>query len=396
MTRTAQAIIVAVALLFPRVAGAQGMLFGSFGAVIGQGYEDNIFARPIGALQQSDAVTRIGPSAEAGYRSDGLRWTGRYEAAGERYWRLQELNRPIARQDAAFDLTYHPSRQVTIADTNLYASTYSPLELGTLDAVALGRVHADRLTLRPAVTWESSAANRVTFDYEFSREAVAGLAHALIQTPRVAFAHKATRRTTYRVDYRLRRFESSGLAPEGSQVVAVGVDGEIGRSASVRLEAGPRLFQGAVRPEVRALLRRPLRRTELSLEFAQTEATVLGEEGIMDVRELRAGIRTQASREIALTAAPTVFRDRRADRYATVEAMEMEAVAQLARGVSLTVSGQFGQQQGNLSGAYERIPYYSVGTTLRVALASGNAVRNGPDGAARDGGRAAGDASKDR
>jgi hypothetical protein len=142
----------------------------------------------------------------------------------------------------------------------------------------------------------------------------------------------------------------------------------VARFAEIEINAGPRLFAGSVRPEVAAAMRRRLRRTELSLEFAESETSVLGERGIVDVRRLRAAAIIEAGRNFTLTAAPMVFRNARADRSATVIGMDLEALAQLARGVSFTLLGQVGRQQGDMSGSLERIPYYSLSTALRIVF----------------------------
>jgi hypothetical protein len=365
-------------VLISSAASAQTGPYGSIGVVIGQGYEANIFAVPVSlGRQDSDLVTRLGPVVEAGYRSEPFRLIGRYEINAERFWDHRELDRRVARQDGAVEFIYRAARHVELAGAAFYTDTYSPLELASPDSIVLGRVHAERLTIQPNLLVEVTSGSRLRIDYEGAREALADGPPSLVHTVTASVIRTADLRTSYNFDYRIKRFGSPGTDAEQSHVVMGGWTRNIARFAEIEVNAGPRLFAGSVRPEIAAALRRSLRRTELSLEFAESETSVLGERGIVAVRRLRAAAIIEAGRNFTLTAAPMVFRNARDNRSATVMGMDLEALAQLARGVSFTLLGQVGRQDGDMSGTFERIPYYSVSTALRIVF-PGN-PRNVPD-----------------
>ena len=371
-------VIASAVFLFVRGVEAQTGPYGSLGVVIDQGYEANIFATPISlGPGERDLVTRVGPVLEAGYRSDPFRIAGRYEIAAERFWDHRELDRRVGRQDAAMDFGVRAGRHLEFGGVASFIDTYSPLQLSTPEAIVLGRVHAERLAVQPTMTYEWTAGSQLRLDYEGAREALADSPGTLVHTVGARMARTTDLRTTYTFGYRVRRFGPPGGETETSHVLAGGWIRNIARLAEIELTAGPRLFDGSIRPDVEAAIRRRLRRTELAVEFAETETSVLGERGIVEVRRIRVAAIVEATRNFRFTAAPMVVRNARDERHATVMGLDLEALAQLSRGVSLGVVGQIGRHDGNLGGTFERIPYYSVGTTLRIVY-PGN-PRNVPD-----------------
>lgn len=185
MRRLSLLCAAAILLTAPAPVIAQGTAFGSLGAIVGQEYQFNIFATPPSfGKPATDMVTRLGPIAEAGYRSDVFAIFGRYEASAERFWRHPELNRTIGRQDGAAQLMVRPSRAMEIGVNGSYMDTFTPLDLSTPDAIVLGRVHAERLAARPELLYDWRRA-RFAFDIEFAREILADTAAANIQTGNV-------------------------------------------------------------------------------------------------------------------------------------------------------------------------------------------------------------------
>ncbi|MCC7416161.1 MAG: hypothetical protein IT176_03395 [Acidobacteria bacterium] len=382
--------LAAASLLPPAPAGAQGAAYGSVGAMISQDYESNLFATAgVDGEAQRGVITRIGPIVEAGYRSEPFRLSLRYEAAAERFWDRPALNRRLGRQEGSFDLAFSPSRPVTLGLASSYIETHSPLEIDTGTSLVLGRIYAQRLTARPSLTWESSAVTRVTLDYEFVKEALGTGAATFLHTPGVRIERRGPR-ATYRVDYRTRAFGPPDAAFEATHIVVGGVR-VTGRAVEADIEAGPRLFQAGLHPEINAALRLRRRFADYGFSYAETETSVLGERGLMDVRRLRVDAAFQLGRDATITAAPMWLRDRRDDRYAVIQAVEASLAARLSRRATLIVSGTMGRHAGTLSGAYKVIPYQTFETLLRLSdpgeadpldRPRGGAAGRGPDDAA--------------
>lgn len=358
-------------LCAPAPALGQGTLFGSFGVDVSQGYESNVFAQPEPLPQSSDSVTRLGPVVEAGYRSGRFRTVARYEtAADERYWQYPELNRRMAKQESHAEIALAPSRHVSFGAIGDFVDTYTPLELGIMDTLVLGRVHAQRLTAHPSLVYAWSTAGSLTLEYDFARELIASFAPSIIHTPRAVFSHEISRTSLIRLSYRERRWQSVDGPQEMSRTAEIGMTRRIGRLSQLEFDAGPRRFEGRLYPEVSAALRHPLRRGgELMVGYTETDASVLGEGGILEMREVRGGIQLQIAKPLRIVISPTLFRAKRGELSSRVAAMELTAVTQLASRASLVFTAQAGRQEGDLGGAFNRIPYFRASTMLRVTLA---------------------------
>jgi hypothetical protein len=395
MTRAAALAVAVAVALDPYVSLAQTPpqgAYGSAGVAVSEVYQENLFATPTSrGPAATDLITRYGPIGEAGYRSEQLTFAARYEADAERFERHPELNRTLARQDAFGELIYRPSRRAIYGLTGSFAETYSPMELSTADSFVLGRVHADRVTLRPTLEYRWNPMLGFKADYEAAREALAGAPSAIIQVPHVRLERSTNRRLTFRVDYRVRDFSTTDDR-EFSQAITAGVQRTFGRGVSLEFDAGPRLSTGPVRPEVAARLRHSGRRGEWSIDYAETDTNVLGQVGIQQVRRVRFGTMLNAGRHVSISAAPSLVRDARYNLHTTSEVVEFEMVARASRAVSIVVSGQGGRQIGNLSSVTETVPYYTVMTSLRIAYPGEPRIDPGD----REGDRNAGDRARPR
>jgi hypothetical protein len=369
MTRFWCAVILAIVCV-PVTASAQGTMFGSFGVAVSHGYDSNVLAQPEPLPQTSDSVSRLGPILEAGYRSSRFRTVGQYEAAvAERYWQYSALNRRMAHQQSHAEIAFAPGRHVTVSAVGEYINTYTPIEIGVLDAFMLGRVHAERLTAHPTFNFTWRNATIVSAEYDFAHEMVEPFAPAVIHTPHVVFSHEVNPQTALRVSYRARRFSSSDVPTETSHAVQLGITRRLGRLPRVEFDAGPRRSEGRLYPEVNATLRHPLRRGgEVMVGYAESEGSVLGEQGIIEMRSVLAALQLQIARPLRIDITPTVYRAQRGTFSSRIAAIEVSSTTQLASRVALVFSGQAGRQAGDLGGVYTRIPYFRVTTALRATL----------------------------
>jgi len=368
--------LLAVVALTPGTSTAQGQTFGTMAFSTTHTYDDNLFATPASRGRDGDFISRFGPTIEAGHRSLPLTLVGRYAVDAERYWHHAGLNRHVARQDGAVQVDYRSTRRLTLNGRASYVETQTPLEFNVNSRLALGRVHAERVTAGSANTYALDAATRLTLDYEFAREGLADQPYTIAHYPRTGIEWRADPRTTYRFDYRARRLGIRGGDVDVSHILAAGMARQLTRLMHVELEVGPRLSDGAIHPELSATLQGRVGPSVLSLGYADTEVRLLGEAGGIDMRRLSASVTYQPWRHVTLTAAPAFVRSTLGRRYATVRTVELEAAIRLTPELSLVTSSRAGRQEGNLSGSHEDIPYRSLGMTLRAALpAKGNRTR---------------------
>lgn len=365
LSRTA---LVALAVLVPDTATGQGDVYGRITFSTTQAYEDNLFAAPRSQGPETDLVSRFGSGLEAGYRSIPLTLVGRYAIDAERYRHHVELNRQIARQDGAIELRYHPIRRLALDARASYVDTQTPLELNFESQLALGRVRAERVTASSGATYEWNPVTTAMIDYELTRDVLAEDVATTIHSPRAGVARRVGTRTTYRIDYRFRHFGARNGWTEPSHLVAVGWAHGITRLTDVEIEAGPRLSEGAIRPELSAVLRRRFKHGDMSLGYAQTQTTALGERGMVDLRSVTFGVTYVPARHLTLTMTPGFVRSARDGRHASVRTLDVQAIVQVAGGLSLVATSRMGRQEGTLAGPDEVIPYRSLSMTLRVAF----------------------------
>lgn len=360
--------LLALSMLVPATADGQGEAYGRIAFSTTQAYEDNLFAAPLSQRPEADLISRFGSALEAGYRSSPFELGGRYAIDAERSRKHAELNRAIARQDAAIELRYLPIRRLALDASASYVDTQTPLELNLESQLALGRVRAKRVTAISATTYEWDRVTRLTVDYELVVQDAGQALATTVHSPRVGLERHQGARTAYRMDYRVRHLSASSGETEASHLITIGWVQEITRLTDMEIDAGPRFSEGAIRPEISVVLRRRARHGELSLAYAQTQTTPLGEIGMVDLRSLTFGVTYVPVRHLTLTAAPGYVRSARDGRHASVRALDVQAIVQVARGLSLVASSRMGRQEGTLAGPDEVIPYRSLSMTLRVAF----------------------------
>ena len=292
----------------------------------------------------------------------------RYAVCAERYRNQVALTKAMARQEGTIELRYLPIRRLALDAGASYVETQTPLELNLESQLALGRVRAERVTANSAATYEWDRLTRLTIDYEFVTQRAGHMLATTVHNPRVGLERRQGARTAYRMEYRVRHVSASSGGTEASHLVTVGWVQEITRLTGMEIAAGPRLSEGAIGPELSALLRRRVRHGEVSLAYAQTQTIPVGELGMVDLRNLTFGVTYAPTRHLTFTAAPGFIRSARDGRHASVRAFDLQAIVQVARGWSLVTSSRMGRQEGTLAGPDEVISYRSLSMTLRVAF----------------------------
>lgn len=366
--RLGRTALLALSVLAPATANGQSEAYGRIAFSTTQVYDDNLFAVPLSQGPETDLIFRFGSAIEAGYLSTPLKLVARYAVDAERYRTHTELNRAMARQDGAIELRYLPIRRLALDARASYVGTQTPLELNLESQLALGRVRATRMAASSAATYEWNRVASLTIDYEVETQRAGPTLATTVQSPRVGLERRQNARRAYRMDYRIRHVSASSGGTEASHLVTVGWVQEITRLTGMEIAAGPRLSEGAIGPELSALLRRRVRHGELSLAYAQTQTIPVGELGMVDLRNLTLGVTYAPTRHLTFTAAPGFVRSARDGRHASVRALDLQAIVQVAHGWSLVASSRMGRQEGTLAGPDEVISYRSLSMTLRVAF----------------------------
>lgn len=360
--------LLALSVLAPATANGQSEAYGRIAFSTTQVYDDNLFAAPLSQGPETDLIFRFGSAIEAGYLSIPLKLVARYAVDAERYRTHTELNRAMARQDGAIELRYLPIRRLALDAGVSYVETQTPLELNLASQLAFGRVRATRMTASSAATYEWNRVARMTIDYEVETQRAGPTLATTIHSPRVGLERRQNARRAYRMDYRIRHVSASDGGTEVSHLVMAGWGQEITRLINMEIAAGPRFSEGAVGPELSALLRRRVRHGELSLTYTQTQTIPVGETRLVDLQGLTFGVTYVPVRPLTVTVAPSFARSTRDGKHASVRALHVQAIAQVARRWSVVASNRIGRQEGTLLGLDEVISYRSLSITLRVAF----------------------------
>lgn len=371
--RTCRAALVATStVLAPNTATAQGDAYARVSVSTAQVYDGNLFAAPGSRHPQADLISRFGPALDAGYVSIPFRLVARYAIDAERYLSHVELNRNVARQDAGIALGYLPRPRLALGVDASYAESQTPGEFNLESRLAAGRARAERFAVGSAATYDWSAVTKVSLDYAFARDALAGAVTSATHSSRVGVERRTGLRNTIRVRYRFRRVGfSDGFSDrvqEALHLITGGWVHEITPRTHLEIEAGPHLTEGVIRPELAGILRRQLKEGELSVGYSRTQATAIGERGTIDVHRVAASGTYRPARRLTLTGAPAYARSARDGSHVAVSTLDLEAVVAATPRLSLVASGRIGRQEGTLAGPRETIENRRVALKVMVTF----------------------------
>lgn len=367
--RLVLAAFFAGAMLSPDPAMAQGDAYAKIFLSTTQTFNDNLFAAASDD-RQSDFVSSFSPAVEAGYKSDSLTLIGRYAFDADRYVKHVALSKNIARQAASMELRYLPTPRLALSFNPSYVQTQWPSEFNLDSRLTVRRAYAERLMAASAVSYEWKRLTRLNLDYGFVKDAVAGGIAVEAQSVRIGVDRRAGDRNLHRIDYRFSYFGFGDQGTEVSHLVSVGWVREVTRLTSVDIGLGPRLLVrlGAIRPEFSVSLRHRLRKGELDLSYSRTQATTIGNAGIINVQSLTLPVSYQPARRLTLTATPALIGATLGGSRFSIYALNFDAVVRAARRLSVVASARIGFQQASQAGRRDEIQNRSLSLRLVTAL----------------------------
>lgn len=325
---------------------AQAGFFATSSCSLAEVYDDNLF---LSASQpQEDIISRLSPTIEAGYRSIPLTLQGRYILDAESYVRHTELDTNRARAHTTLDFRYQPTRLLTVSADASYTETQRPGELNLETGVALERAQAERLSLGPAVVYRFDSLTLGTAAYIFTRDTLAGGLGTDTHTATLGFNRRIAPQDTAGVGYTFRRFVFGDTDAATSHVFTVSGTHVFTTRTIASFMGGPRFSDGSIDPEVSASIRHTLKRGELSLGYARSQTTVIGQAGAVDTRTYGAAVAYALRPSLELRAVPSFLSSTRGALRADVYRMSLEANYGIGKSWLLTGSYQFNLQRGNL------------------------------------------------
>jgi uncharacterized protein (PEP-CTERM system associated) len=341
-------MVVSAASLIASGASAQPAVQLSPTLDISQRYDSNVFLTA--DREQSDYVTRVSPGLEMRYRGRIVTVMTRYGFDAERFTEHGDLTSVDAHR-ALVDVHYYPTRRITFATAAAFTQTQVPGELNTVSGFITARARAQRLSVRPSITGELGRRTRAVAEYEASDDRLAGSIGLGTQTATLRFERNYSERTAATVGYTVQQFAFTAPAqaqmPTLAQVMTVELTHELSRRAGVRLQAGPRLTAGRARPEIALSIHTTGLSSGLSLQYARTQATVLGLAAPADVQSIATTARFKPWSPLHLDLSPGWFRMTSPGVSVDVAHARVEASLTLAPTLALAAAYDGNFQQGS-------------------------------------------------
>ncbi len=366
VSRAVVALLAVVTI--PAAAAAQGRPYGRLSLSVGQGYDDNLFASPSSGNPTSDFITRFGPVLEGGYMSPALSLLAQYGFDAERYADTKELNNTLARQEGLVNLKYRLRPRTALEVDGSYLDTQSPRELNTATLISAGRAEAQRIRGHAGLFYDANANMKLSTDYEVARDTIEGGRATNTQSARVGASFRPHQRNTFRTDYRFSYLTFSDDTSMYTVAITGGWSYVITPSLTFEVDAGPRLSLGNYQAEVALQLKRKLRRGELGIAYFNTEDTVLGEIGTVQVRRLTSTLFLTPWRTVSLRVTPAAVRSYQAASPITVFEIDGDVTVRVNPTLSFVAIGRFGRQDGEVNGLPDDIPYRAIGVKTVVTL----------------------------
>src|SRR5438105_4536335 len=159
------------------------------------------------------------------------------------------------RKRAGLDLKYAPELTgptTTLAFQGLFVETETPGELQPQTGIEIGRQTTRLWSLAPSLTHRFSPSTTGDASYAY-REIESSTSTSTVQQAQIGVSSQLTRLDTGRVRYTLGITDSAGTSTT-SHTFAAGWTTKLGHTTTLSLDAGPRLTDGRIEPDVTARL----------------------------------------------------------------------------------------------------------------------------------------------
>ena len=312
-------------------------------------YDDNVFFTT--SPRTHDFLTRISPDLKAGYQSVPLTVAGGYTFDSETYSRHSELTSVQIRQRGLLEVKVMPDPVLTLSVSGAYFQTKTPTEFNLTTGLAARRVLAERYTANPGFTYRFDPLTTVKGDYTFSKDLLAGGVTIDSHIENLTLDYRLSPRDTVGPGYVGRQFAFAGFPALTSHAFTLGWSHEFTPLTTFTLRGGPRLTEGTVDrlPEASASIRHTLKNGELSLSYASTLTTVIGQAAAAMAQGITGKATTELLPRLVLSAGPAIYKVSSDAFKATVYSVILEASHQLTKTLALQASYQYSFQRGSFN-----------------------------------------------
>jgi len=272
-------VLVAAGAMLPMTVTAQGVVDVRPTVTITQLHDSNLLAAA--AAPRADFITRLTPSFDTGYRTPAMDMRAHYTFDAERYANAVELSHVLARQQAGFEVEHSPASRLSWRAAVGATRTWTPGELLPETGLLLPRGRAIRLTAQSSLTRRLNMRTDGTIEYTLSDDRIEDGLSIQTHTAGLHTVRRLSPRTTTRVGYRAEWYEFGpdrlvASPSTAAHSFAIGWTRALSPRTSLSLEAGPRLAERRVRPDLRASIQSTREAVTLSLAYLRTQTVVIG------------------------------------------------------------------------------------------------------------------------
>jgi hypothetical protein len=370
-------LALAAATAQPEARAAQRRLEVSGSMAVTEAYDDNVLAIPDD--QRRDTVSRVAPRLGVGYWSPRFDVRVHYSREAEAFRRTRELSTLSARQDGGLDLRWSPGGGFEAAGRAYYGETHSPGEFAfvqgldprgmQLIGLELRRTLARRLSTVASLSRRLGARTRITAEHGFAQDQMGGLT-GISQTVAARLDRRVGPVDSLSLAYGMRQFTALGQV-NSSHAATVTWSREVTPRAHIELQAGARLSDRQVDPELGARLRHRFRRGDVALSYVQTETVIIGRPTPVKAKELSATLTRPLGRTFTVTAGPNLLEAHGKAMDVVVYGTSLELTCRLGRYVSLAGTHRLSFQNAELDGRPRTEMAHNT-VLLRLVAGSGN------------------------
>jgi len=244
-------------------------------------FDDNVFGTK---SRTADFITRLSNGWKVGYRSRPFTLLFTSSIDGELFANHPELD-GLNRTQLGVESEWIPTQPLTLRLGALFTKTQTPSELAPNLGLELGRRDSTQwgLTSLASYRFDLRTSAEATYSYlQSESEGVTGTSHE----PRLRLVERLSHVDTGAMTYALRLTES-GSSSVLSHVVTLGWNRRLSATTAVTLEAGPRITDGQLSPEINAgVSHRIFRLVDASLGYSQSSSPIVGQTGTADTKAL--------------------------------------------------------------------------------------------------------------
>lgn len=359
MRRRLAPIALLLVAFTPAVAWAQAGWYITPSVTATEEFDDNVFSQS--THRESDFISRLAPNLKAGYQSKPFTLLASGGIDAEYFADHQDLSGVANRKRAGLELRYVP--ELTGPTTTLtlnvaYAESQTPAELQPQTGIEAGRRTTQLWTVAPALTHRFNLRTSGDASYSYSDTVSGGLSQ-VTQQARVGLSSQLTRLDTGTVHYTLSLIDSGGLSST-SHAFTLGWVSKLSHTTTLSLEAGPRLTDGQLAPQITAGLTHHFKIGDASLTYTRAETTVIGQAGVSETNSVLAALVLTPLRRLQLNLGAG-FSNTSSGQGADILVYRANASVayRLTKWLSLTANYRFSrQEQGSI-----QIPHniFSIG-----------------------------------